>query len=62
MPSSAGRMTLKTLSRLVAITASHCDLSILRIVLSRVIPALLTMMSRRPKRSSIMAIIAAHWS
>ena len=52
MIAAALRMPFHVPFRCTAMTWSNCSSVILRIVASRVIPALLTMMSRLPNRST----------
>ena len=59
MMAAADRMPFHVPLRWTAITWSNCSSVILRIVASRVIPALLTMMSRPPNRSTAAATNAS---
>ena len=52
MMAAASRVPFQVPFRCTSMTWSNCSSVILRIVASRVIPALLTMMSRPPKRST----------
>ena len=62
MPSTTLRHILNTPSRLIRSTSSHCVRSILRRVLSRVMPAALTRISSEPWSDSICLISAAQLS
>ena len=62
IPSQTGLVMLKTLSRLVSITASQSTLLIFRKVMSRVMPALLMRMSTGPTSLWIFSTQAWHES